>query len=312
MRHTDNLINNNTITGTVFEIERYALHEGPGIRTLVFLKGCCLRCLWCCNPESQAHPPQLVYWTNKCIGCGVCVENCPRQALTLADSGISIDRSRCRVCGKCADLCNAEALVLIGREMTPGQVLAEVLKDSLFYRKSGGGVTFSGGEPLIQHEFLKETAKICKENGVNTAIETSGCVRWEIIEEVLPYIDLFLYDLKEMDENRHKRFTGVGNDMILNNFKKLVKIGKELVVRIPIITAHNDRDENYRRIIEFLKPRAPGIRIDLLPYHRLGKAKYDRLDQNYELNAIDPPTQERMAEIQKLFVQNNFSVSIGG
>lgn len=312
MTQNDKLLNHNKITGTIFEIERYALHDGPGIRTLVFFKGCSLKCLWCSNPESQQHHPQLVYWANKCIGCSACVESCPQKALTLGDKGISIDRSRCRICGTCAETCNAEALILIGKEMTPEEVLTEVLKDMPFYRKSGGGVTFSGGEPLIQNEFLKETAKICKENGVNTAIETSGCVHWEIIEDIMPYIDLFLYDLKEMDRKRHKDYTGDYNDIILSNFISLVQSGKEVVVRIPIIMAYNERNENLRHVIEFLKRRAPGIRVDLLPYHRLGRTKYDRLDQIYELNSLDPPTRERMDEIKRLFIQNNFAVSIRG
>ncbi|RKL61602.1 glycyl-radical enzyme activating protein [Thermoanaerobacteraceae bacterium SP2] len=299
-------------TGMVFEIERYAIHDGPGIRTLVFLKGCPLRCLWCANPESQIIEPQLVYWKKKCLGCKNCIKACPEQALTMTPEGINIDHEKCNVCGKCASACNAEALVLIGRIMSVQEVFAEILKDEHFYRKSGGGVTFSGGEPLHQIDFLVELAKLCKNNYIHTCIETSGFVPWENMKRAVPYIDLFLYDFKTMNHIKHKEFTGVSNEIILDNFKHLVELKKNVVVRIPVIPGLNDDEENYLKLIEFLNGFVPGNRIDLLPYHRLGVSKYNSLNKDYKLRELEPPPKEKMEAIRRLLIHSGFEVTIGG
>lgn len=300
------------VTGRVFEIERYAINDGPGIRTLVFLKGCCLHCLWCSNPESQDHLSQLVHYKEKCLRCGSCISVCERGALSLGDDDFVIERDLCDCCGDCVSACNALALVLIGNNMRPEEVLAEVLKDEPFYRKSGGGVTFSGGEPLEQGDFLLRVAGLSKQNYIHTAAETCGAVAWDAFEKVLPVIDLFLYDLKEMDPERHREYTGAANDLILNNFVKLTGTGKDVIVRVPVVPGYNDRDDNFEMIIEFLRAKTPGIRVDLLPYHRLGKTKYDRLGLHYTLESINPPPGSRMKELEKRFTGAGFKVSIGG
>jgi len=300
------------ITGRIFEIERYAINDGPGIRTLIFLKGCSLHCIWCCNPESQVTQPQLVYWKTKCLGCGRCVEVCEDDVLTLTEDGIVIDRKKCRRCGACADICYAEALVLVGKEMTSEEVLDEVLKDELFYRKSGGGVTFSGGEPFEQSAFVMRTAELCRKHGIHTAVETCGAVPWETLEASLPFIDLYLYDLKVVDSAQHERCTGVPNERILDNFKRLVSAGKDMRVRVPVIPGYNDRDKDLRSLIEFLHTKAPGVPVDLLPYHRLGRSKYERLDLGYGLDGVEPPSPERMNELRAWFEKAGFPVTIGG
>jgi pyruvate formate lyase activating enzyme len=300
------------VTGIVFEIERFAIHDGPGIRTLVFMKGCGLRCKWCSNPESQKGPLQLGYNVKKCLRCGRCVDACERDALFLEAGGVLIERSICTLCGNCSEVCTAQALVVFGKEMSPEEVLEEVLKDEIFYRKSKGGVTFSGGDPFEQKDFLVATAKLCKERYLHTAVETCGSVPWESIEETLPYIDLFLYDLKEMDPERHRRFTGVVNEVVLNNYKRLAETGKKIIARVPVIPGFNDRDDNFDMMIDFLNEHTPCIRVSLLPYHRLGKTKYDRLGMEYQLEGIEPPPESRMMELKKKFTQAGFKVSIGG
>ena len=306
------VMNSKTVRGRVFEIERFAINDGPGIRTLVFLKGCSLRCLWCSNPESQNRLPQLVYYKKKCLGCGNCVAACEREALSLTRGGIEIKRDLCKRCGECVSKCNAQAIVLLGNEMTAEEVLSEVLKDEPFYRRSGGGVTFSGGEPLEQSDFLLSTAMLCRENYIHTAVETCGSVAWEVFEKVMPAIGLFLYDIKEMDPERHTDYTVLSNDLILENFVRLAGIGKQIVVRIPVVPGHNDRDDNFEKIIYFLKENVPGARVDLLAYHRLGKTKYERLGLRYVLEAVDPPPPSRMKELESRFTCAGFEVSIGG
>jgi pyruvate formate lyase activating enzyme len=300
------------VHGVVFEIERYALKDGPGIRSVVFLKGCSLHCLWCSNPESQNPAAQLVYWREKCLVCGTCVDACPRRALRLGPDGISIDHGLCDTCGVCEQVCNSEALVVMGREMAPQRILAEVLRDAPFYRTSGGGVTFSGGEPFEQQELLRETARLCRQNRIHVAVETSGMVDWQTMAECLPVIDLVLFDLKEMDSEHHKAYTGVDNQRVLENFTRLMGSGKAVIVRVPVIPQHNDRDDNFRRMIEFLGETAPGVRVDLLPYHRLGRGKYARLGVPYRLDGLEPPSRERIAHIQRLFDAAGFPTSVGG
>ena len=298
--------------GTVFEIERFAINDGPGIRSIVFLKGCPLRCKWCANPESQKPHAQLMYWASRCMGCRRCIGVCPNSALSWTDGRIVIDRDKCEVCGTCADVCNSEALTSIGRVMSVGEVMDVVSRDENFYTKSGGGITFSGGEVFSQTEFLGALARACKSRGYHTCIETSGYAAWESIAAVMEHIDMFLYDFKCMDNKRHEQFIGRGNGLIQDNYKKLVEQGKNVVARVPVIPGVNNDEENFRKLGEFLKKHNPGCRIDLLPYHRLGVTKYDRLDMGYDMAELEPPSKEEMGKHRGYLADMGFHVTIGG
>ena len=298
--------------GIVFEIERYAIHDGPGIRTVVFMKGCPLCCTWCSNPESQTLQPQLIHWLHKCLGCGACIENCPENALSCKDGKIIIDRKKCTLCGKCTLVCNCQAIYLTGSRMSASDVLQEILKDEQFYRNSGGGATFSGGEPLAQMDFLVSLATLCKENYIHTCLETCGYVPWVKFERVIPFIDLFLYDFKQMDPAKHKGYTGVSNELIHENFKRLIALKKEVIARVPVIPGLNHDNENLQQLAAFLKKYAPDITIDLLPYHRLGKTKYKWLDKAYKLADLEPPSPETMEHIKGFFLSSGFETTIGG
>lgn len=277
------------MTAVIFDIQRNSFVDGPGIRTTVFFKGCNLKCKWCHNPESQNFEKQMMIYKNKCTGCGKCASVCPHHL------------SSCEFCGKCEILCPNDARKVCGKEYTPEEVLKEVIKDKTFYETSNGGVTFSGGECMLQADFLCETLKLCKENGIHTAIDTAGCVSWEHFEKIMPYADMFLYDVKCFDEQKHKEYTGVSNKLILENLKKISDTGdKEIIIRIPVIHGVNDDEKEMGMIAEFLK----GIRytsVDLLPYHKMGEHKYDALDMAY--TEFEVPDKAVIDGYKKLFVR---------
>lgn len=298
-------------SGVVFEIERFSVNDGPGIRTLVFLKGCPLRCAWCANPESHSFSPQLLYWKARCIGCLECIKTCPRNALTAGKDGINVDRTSCVSCGMCTTACNSKALLLSGRYMTAAAVMDEVKKDSVFYEKSGGGVTFSGGEVLSQPLFLLSLLKAAKREGIHTCIETSGYAPRSILEEIAPYVDTFLYDLKAIDDAVHFVCCSVSNKQILENFEYLCE-RCNVVARLPIIPGYNDAPKDIDLMLEYLESHHRGGHVDLLPYHRLGVNKYTRLDMPYHLKDILPPSPKRMAELKQQFISRGFSTEIGG
>jgi pyruvate formate lyase activating enzyme len=260
-------------SGFIFDIQRFSVHDGPGIRTLVFFKGCPLACLWCSNPESQRFAPELLFDASKCVACGGCVEACPRGATRASGDGVQYDRERCAACGACADVCPAEARTVAGRRATAAEVVAEVLKDVPFFTNSGGGVTLGGGEPLAQADFAYEILKQCRVCGIHTAIETCGHVPWSAFESILPLTDLFLYDVKHLDDEAHRTQTGGNTALVLSNLERLAGSGAAVIVRVPVVPGFNDTSPDIRAIAECAA--GLGIReLHLLPYHRLGERKY--------------------------------------
>lgn len=297
--------------GTVFNIQKYSLHDGPGIRTTVFLKGCPLSCWWCHNPESQGINPEIVFWQNKCIACGDCEKVCPVGAVKLTKEGFNLDKVKCTLCGKCAEACPSEALEKIGKKMSVDEVMDEVEKDRIFYEESGGGVTFSGGEPLLQIDFLEKLLIMSKQKGIHTVVDTSGHTSWENIERIKDNVDLFLYDIKHMDYEKHKKCMGVSNVVILENLKKLAGSGSRIWIRIPVIPGINDDDLNIKRTCEYISSLS--LRdVYLLPYHNIARDKYRRLDMEYKISHVHQPEDEEMEEIEQKFRDYGFNVKIGG
>ncbi len=296
------------LTGTIFDIRKYSIHDGPGIRTAVFFKGCPLECRWCHNPEGRSYQPELIFRPARCILCDDCLTVCPNDAVTRLRDEIQIDRIRCKVSGKCAEVCNAEALQVVGRTVTVEQVVAEIERDFVFYDQSGGGVTFGGGEPLAQPHFLLELLSACRSRSLHTAVDTSGFTPWKILDEIRPLVDLFLFDLKLMDEIRHRQWTGVSNTKILSNLRKLSELGHQILIRIPIIPGINDDEENLGQTAAFLTslPNVPPV--ELLPYHNIAEGKYAGLGMNYTLTDIQPPSQEQMQSKINLFLGYGLTV----
>jgi glycyl-radical enzyme activating protein len=264
------------VHGKIVEIERFSVRDGPGIRTTVFLKGCPLRCLWCHNPEAMKGHAEVSFIGEKCIFCGECVAVCPSHAHTLEGSVHTLDRSLCQACGSCAEVCAAHCLELVGRDRTVDEVMAEVLRDRIFYQRSGGGLTVSGGEPLQQIEFTTALLRAAKAEALHCCIETSGFVPWERIAAVRPFVDLFLYDYKETDQQRHRQYTGQPNGRILQNLRQLHDDGANITLQCPIVPGCNDTEAHFSGIAALVAsmPRLWGVRI--LPYHPLGKSKLER------------------------------------
>ncbi|MGD2178267.1 MAG: glycyl-radical enzyme activating protein [Anaerolineae bacterium] len=287
------------IAGVIFDIKKFSIHDGPGIRTTVFLKGCPLACWWCHNPEGQAEQPELILRSERCISCGACLDVCEREVIVVRGDVIVTERERCAVCGDCVEACYAEARELVGRRMTIDQVMAEIERDVAFYDQSGGGVTFSGGEPLAQPEFLHALLRACKARGLHTTLDTCGFAAWDVLDSVREEVDLFLYDLKLTDDARHRTFTGVSNEPILANLQGLSRRGHHIVLRIPIIPGINDDEENLRQIAMFAEALPSLERVDLLPYHRIGRDKYQRLGKVCRMAEVDAPIHERLAEVAR-------------
>ena len=277
--------------GAIFDIKRFAIHDGPGIRTTVFLKGCPLSCPWCHNPEGISPEPQLVFTPAHCIGCRACLEACPRGVHRLVDGEHVIDRDRCEACGACVEGCFAGALRLAGRRATVTEVIEEVSRDRPFYERSGGGMTLSGGEPLLQHDFAAALLRAAKAAGLHTALDTSAFAPWPHMERLLDSTDLVLCDLKHMDGERHRALTGVSNERILGNLRRMDAAGQAMWIRVPLIGGRNDGDANYHAMGRFLSGLKHAERIEILRHHRLAGSKYASVGATYALEGLEPPTE---------------------
>ena len=277
----------NDIKGNIFDIQKFSSIDGPGIRTTVFFKGCNLKCAWCHNPESQSPSTEMMLYKSKCTACGKCLSVCQKG------------ESECTLCGRCTVYCPTRAREIVGREYGPSEVLEEIVGDKAFYDVSGGGVTFSGGECMLQIDFLSEILKRCKENGISTAVDTAGHVPYEYFERVMPQCDLFLYDVKCFDREAHKKYTGVYNDLILSNLKKLLQADAPLWVRVPIIPTVNDSVDEMKKIKDLIYSNGTPKKVELLPYHSMGEYKYDGLGMKKQSFSV--PSEEKMRELRGIF-----------
>lgn len=285
--------------GTVFNIQKMSIHDGPGIRTTVFFKGCPLNCLWCSNPESQRMEKEVACFQSRCVKCGYCAQVCPKGIIEKEPPFEITDRGQCDLCEVCVRECCTNAKKTVGEDYTAEELLHEILKDKSFYDSSGGGVTFSGGEPLMQQPFLVEILKMCRENEIHTAIETTGFADREKLLETAEFLDLVFYDVKHMDDETHRQITGVSNKVILENLAHLSKVHDNITVRIPVIPGINDSGENISRTAA-LAAKLGICGLELLPYHNLGEVKYGQLGREYQLSDIKTPDEERMAEIAEI------------
>ncbi len=301
--------------GLIYSIQRYCIHDGPGIRTTVFFKGCQLKCPWCANPESLHTKKEIAFMSHKCTMCGICLRKCPKGVIDLNRTS-RIDRDKCDLCGECVRYCPVDCYNIYGYTITSEELLKEIEKDKLFYKNSGGGVTVSGGEATLYVDFLEEFLKLCKEHGIDTAIETHGFGEKEIFQKLAPYIDHFLVDVKHMDNKIHKEIIGVENITILNNIRILAnKLNKEVSLRVPLIPGFNDSDNNIDKLIDFgkeIKHSNNLAMIHLLPYHSLGQSKYLSLDLKYDMEGTIPPSNEELKRLEVRIKEAGLPVIIGG
>ncbi len=301
------------MTPLIFDIRRYSINDGPGIRITIFIKGCPLRCAWCHNPESQSPKVQKLYTASKCIGAQDCIEVCPENALTLTPDGIITDAELCTLCGKCADACPTKAIEMSGKLYDTEELLKIIEKERVHIDQSGGGVTFSGGEPLMHPEFLIKMLDACGERGLHRVVDTCGFASSETLIEVAKRTDLFLFDLKLMDPVQHKKWTGVDNQLILKNLGLLAESGANINIRVPFIKNVNTGENEVRKMAEFvagLHGKKP--EVNLLPYHNIASGKYKKLEMEYKTEEMEEPSEIEIQQATEIFNKLGLSVEIGG
>jgi glycyl-radical enzyme activating protein family len=293
-------------SGFVFNIQKCSLHDGDGIRTLVFMKGCPLRCSWCSNPESQKGTPEIIFEERKCLGpqeCGWCIARCPVKAIKRLDNdSIGIDRHICTSCGVCAEACPSKAISIVGKRMLTSDIIRLVEDDQSFYWRSGGGITVGGGDPVFQAEFTRQLLRACQASSIHTAIETAGYANFSDLEKISEYADLIMFDVKHIDSVKHKSLTGVHNELILANLKRLSATFPQvpIIVRTPIVPGFNDSEEVIQSIVNFISSISNLIKYELLPYHAFGEAKYHNLGRKYLLEGLASPDKEHMTKLNEI------------
>lgn len=297
--------------GLISQVQRWSIHDGPGIRTTVFLKGCPLRCVWCHNPELQSFGTELLFDSTRCVACGRCVAVCPSGAAQWAGDAIELIRSRCQACGACARACPNEAREVVGKYLSPGEVLGELVRDRVFYERSGGGIAVSGGEPLAQPVFTAELLRGAKEAGLHTALDTCGYAAHAVLRDIARHVDLVLYDLKQMDSRLHTVQTGVSNDVILENLAWLLHEGPSVWIRIPVVHGFTDDDMNFEAAAAFLAREGRPALIELLPYHEFGVPKYHRLGREYRLDKSAVPGDEVLRRASAILRRTGAPVKVG-
>lgn len=297
--------------GFISTIQRYSIKDGPGIRSTIFMAGCNLRCKWCANPELLDMYPKYMYFENRCVRCGSCVETAVNNSISLSSNGCIIDRERCTNLGECMEICPKEAFEKIGMEITADDLVKKLLRDEVFYRQSGGGITFSGGEPALQAQFVIEVAQKLRQHGINTALDTAGAVKWDILSNIINHMDVVLYDIKVYETKNHIIFTGIDNGIILENAQRIAKFKKDMIVRLIIVPGFNDSWEDLISRVNFVKTLGSSVkRIDFLRYHKLGVGKYKRLGMKYPIPQIDKFNTKLIEKVMKIAADTGIKVSL--